>query len=353
MGVATGLKLTNATFALGLLAIIVFSKDSTKTKLKDFFVGILSLMIGYSISGGYWSIYLWEKFKNPIFPYFNKLFKSPYVTTTSNFHDPRWFPHNILQAIFYPLYFTFKPLLVVEVKFFDLRILLLYIFILLVVFLEIGYLIYKKRFKPFKTILSPQIYIFTIVSYVLWEIEFSYLRYAIVLEYLSIMIIFIAIFEIIKNDGLKEALLTGICLLILLTTHFANWGRINWQASYFNVSLPKKVNLTNSIIVTNNKPVGYLVPFFPNDDQFIRIGGSFKTPIDQKIVSKYIKQGENLNKPFYVLVLTDINMMPFVNSLSVYNLKLNQCYDLKSNVNILYQDKTFTSLCSLTYKHNR
>jgi len=350
MGIAVGLKLTNAIYAVGLLIASFFLDDSLANKTKKSFFSILALIVGYAISGGYWSIYLWTKFKNPILPFFNKIFKSPYVATNSNFHDLRWFPHGILHIIFYPFYFTFNPLLTMETKFFDLRILFMFICILIILIMLLWRLLFKKKFIILKTTLASQIFIFVFISYILWEIEFSYLRYIVGLEYLSILVIFITIYEIVINNGLKWVLVTSCCLLILLTTHFANWGRINYQTSYFDVHLPKNIPLNNSVIVTDTKPIGYLVPFFPQNDQFIRIGGSFSTALDNKIVMKYINEGEKLHKNFYALILTENPLALFANTLSGYGFKTSDCYNITSNVNILYDQNNFTNICKLIYK---
>jgi len=351
IGISVGLKLTNAIYAVGLLVASLFIKESYVNKLKRTTLAILSLLLGYAISGGYWSIYLWNKFKNPIFPYFNKIFQSPYVTSNSNFHDPRWFPHGILHILFYPFYFTFNPLLVEESKFFDLRILLFFICLIFIILLLAKNLFINKNFHFFKNVLAKQIFIFVFLSYVLWEVEFSYFRYIVGLEYLSILVIFITIYEVIKNDGLKWVIMSACCLLFLTTTHFANWGRINYQSSYFNVSIPKNIKLNNSIILTNTKPVGYLVPFFPQNDQFIRIGGSLSTPLDNKIVMKYINKGKKMKKNFYLLTLTENPLSVSANILLNYGFKIGNCYNIKSNVNILYSNNNFTNICALaTYQ---
>ena len=78
LGVAAGLKLTAAIYCLstGLTLILLYkSLDRPKTFIAALMIGGLT---GFLTANGFWCWKLWELFENPFFPFWNKIFKSPY-----------------------------------------------------------------------------------------------------------------------------------------------------------------------------------------------------------------------------------------------------------------------------------
>ena len=47
---------------------------------------------------------MWSKFESPIFPFYNKIFNSPYALD-SNIIDVQYMPRSIIQTLFYPFFF--------------------------------------------------------------------------------------------------------------------------------------------------------------------------------------------------------------------------------------------------------
>jgi hypothetical protein len=89
-GVAVGLKLTAAPYAIGVLAA-----GSTKR-----FLPVASgIALGALTSSGWWWITLWHHYGNPVFPFFNEIFRSPWIEPTS-MRDLRFMPQGLVQAFF-------------------------------------------------------------------------------------------------------------------------------------------------------------------------------------------------------------------------------------------------------------
>ncbi|MFM7791097.1 MAG: hypothetical protein ACKO90_24315, partial [Microcystis panniformis] len=121
LGLATGLKLTNALYSISFLVAINFLPNSWLEKLRNLILSILSMAVGVSLTAGYWIILMWTKFANPLFPFYNKIFQSPYIETDYNFQGIQYLPKDIWQWLFYPVYFIQRQTLVSEVPFQDSR----------------------------------------------------------------------------------------------------------------------------------------------------------------------------------------------------------------------------------------
>jgi hypothetical protein len=76
-GVAVGLKLTNAVFLIGI-GISLLAVDRPLLAMASLAAGSAT---GILVTGGPWAWMLWEQFGNPVFPFFNTIFRSPRSST--------------------------------------------------------------------------------------------------------------------------------------------------------------------------------------------------------------------------------------------------------------------------------
>lgn len=99
LGAAAASKLMGVLFAglCGLAAIVVAIRSKgLKTTLRVILpVGITTLLVVGSIP----YVYAWYKTGNPVFPFFNAIFASPYYPRV-NFEDMRWVGNNRLSMLF-------------------------------------------------------------------------------------------------------------------------------------------------------------------------------------------------------------------------------------------------------------
>ena len=115
---------------------------------------------------------------NPIFPYYNAIFQSPYY---ENANWPFNFgPSNFIQRLFYPFYALKNPSFLGEVKEFfpDTKVIIIFLYNLFG--LVVLYLLHVKINRDEKRIIFLYF-----LSYFLWQIFFGYSRYAIYLEILG------------------------------------------------------------------------------------------------------------------------------------------------------------------------
>jgi len=81
MGIATGLKYTAIIFSIPLVLNTLLNFKQQKDTLKISIYQITGIIIGFLISDGFWLYTVYKHFLNPMYPYFNNIFHSPFGTT--------------------------------------------------------------------------------------------------------------------------------------------------------------------------------------------------------------------------------------------------------------------------------
>jgi hypothetical protein len=99
VGAAVGLKSTNATFLIGAGTSLLVA-DAPLGAMGLFALGSAT---GALATGGVWAWALWEQFGNPVFPFYNTIFRSP-EAPLAPIVDVRFMPHGLLDAAAYPFY---------------------------------------------------------------------------------------------------------------------------------------------------------------------------------------------------------------------------------------------------------
>ncbi len=80
-GVATGLKLTNAVYAICGFAILIMLPMNLRGRFRHGLAYGISLGLGFLVVAAPWSYRLEKRFGNPLFPMMNNIFRSPELTT--------------------------------------------------------------------------------------------------------------------------------------------------------------------------------------------------------------------------------------------------------------------------------
>ncbi len=112
-GIALGLKLSVASFVFGLgLLFLIFFKKS-QSGMKDLFLWLCGVVSAFFVIDGWWLLKCYSVFQNPLFPYYNHIFKSPFADAVNFSGNDYWlsYPKNLFEFIFYPFiksnYFTY------------------------------------------------------------------------------------------------------------------------------------------------------------------------------------------------------------------------------------------------------
>jgi hypothetical protein len=285
---------------------------------------------------------LWQKFKNPLFPFYNNIFLSPYYKPEA-FLDQRFLPKHLYDYFIWPILMNLNSLRVSEIKFLDLRFAILYLgFIVWAVLFIINKLTRNKPgflhtsndilfdYRSRNYILS-----FFILSYILWMVQFSIYRYIIVLE-LLVPVCFLLVLDriFISKKVIPIAFSTTIVVGAVFFTPY-NWIRIPWAHTYIEVdSTPMHTVHNADIVMLGESPTSYVIPFFPKDNRFLRPESNFlldyKTGLNDQIYA-IIHEDKN---PIYLLYDKNDSKVDLLRSATNLNLDLQpiKCLDIQDNM---------------------
>ena len=284
IGIASGLKFTNMVFCIGVissyLVILIFHiETSNREKLYSFLLLSVSCFTAFTFTYFPVGLILYRAYGNPIFPYYNSIFRSSYMLPIS-WHDTRWFPHTLISYLTSPFKFCTKHNRIssslMEIPF---RTLFFAISEALLPFYIIKRILTHKQHGKY-TATVDFIVLFFVISFIVWEIFFSYYRYISALEIISPLVVFIMVSSIFELKRLRYyfALVALLFIIAAYSIPDANWGRIPFaNSNYFGVSTSELDKYHNSLIIIGygnpNLPIGYVLSYFPISDRFIGIPG--------------------------------------------------------------------------------
>lgn len=98
------LKLTNIVFIVPSICIYMYI-NRKKISVKRLLISAVCVILPCSV----YLIFNYVSTKNPVFPYYNTIFKSPFFSQIKNFKDERWGGSNIIEKLLWLLYAIFKP----------------------------------------------------------------------------------------------------------------------------------------------------------------------------------------------------------------------------------------------------
>jgi 4-amino-4-deoxy-L-arabinose transferase-like glycosyltransferase len=269
-GLAVGLKLTNAPFALAFLVALVgvYVPVGWRTAFRLALPLLIGLAVGF-LPTLWWNIYLLQEWGSPIFPLYNALFKSPYFDLV-NFRDMRWRFESIGEFLRYLWESTSGTVKTSEFLFADIR---LFIFSVLAA-LSAVLLILKKGFWSLNNVALSFVY-FLGISFLLWATLFAYQRYMIPIEVLFGFGIWVLLSNLLPNHRTVAWLLAGSVFLGGMVIKIPNWGHMEArvaQINPFNVQLSAEQIVTPARYLVVGHAITYLLPFLHKDSQFFGLG---------------------------------------------------------------------------------
>jgi len=333
MGMGVGLKLTNGVYILGMATAIALSMGINKTNLKRLLSFLSGGVAGFSLTGGYWFWKLYQRFGNPFFPYYNGLFHSPYGISADS-HDYRWFPVSPMEWIFFPFYFT-KHHQIAELSIENYSFMFIYLLIVLIL-LKLVFIrvfptgqINEKRNKIFP-LNEKLLLIFFVVSFIVWEVTFSYYRYLSPLEEVAPILIYILLRHLlVKGAGI---ITLSALFFNAINPHYPDWGRISWGHSYFGMDAIKKGLPEEALVLVGAKPLAFVIPELPEGFRYFTIGnlGGIASPFWYAKIHGRVRGSKEL-----LYLLTDKDALSGnQESLKKFGVKIDRspCVPLKNRV---------------------
>jgi hypothetical protein len=285
-GAALGLKLPFAVYAVGLCAAFFGLALPWRRRLMLAFVFGIGVLGGTALTGGFWMLEMWRRFQNPLFPYFNQFFHSPWGAVGS-YRDDRFIPKSPAMWLLFPFWLVADPMQVGEVGFRDLRFAVLYLLAIALLVKTVTRMAAGGRGAKATAggagvnDATDFLIVFMAVSFVLWMGLFSIYRYIIVCEFLAPLVVFLIIARLLPDPKRALKVTLAVFALLLVTLQPGNWGHRPWSEDYFGFDPPALAEPQNTLVlVTGHDPMAYMIPFFPPHVRFLRIQGFVTGPSD-------------------------------------------------------------------------
>jgi len=284
LGLAGGLKLTSAMYALGLTLSLLVLWPILRFSLGQFSWYALGGLGGFLVVSGYWSWHLWTQYGNPTFPYWNNLFHSSWAPA-EGFQDARFLPRTFQDALSYPFRWFIKLHTSSELPFRDARWAILTVLLPLVLIA-----LAASRFQRRQGLRDAKgteeavvarthfllIVVFFITSYAIWIRMFAIQRYLIPLGLICGLVIFLVLDRLLANQSAKFACFTFLALFCMFWTQPGETKRLPYGQDWFGLRLTGPVSAPDTLfIMMGDVPASYIVPFLPASDRVVRISANF------------------------------------------------------------------------------
>lgn len=305
VGIVSGLKLPTTVFAVGIgLAFFLYTAPSMRVRFQRSALVATGMLFGFALGLGPWAWFLQTEFANPLFPYFNDLFLSPLAPAESS-RDMKFLAQG-LEKLYFPFLFTYDPMQVGEVVWRDLKIVLVYALLPLALVLRLRKVAGYNTANDLASHRRTFVLTAGVISYFAWLLMFAIYRYAIPLEMLAALLLFLSLDLLRANAYTKKMLFMGLILLCWGAMSPADWGRRPHGEDFIKVEGPMlSPNRNHMILMAGFQPYSHVLPYFPPEAPVIRIQSNFSSPEEKKGINDVLKaRVENHVGPLWLLVPT-------------------------------------------------
>jgi hypothetical protein len=269
-GVASGLKLSTATYAVGLCVALLVRTPVVSRGLRDAACFGVAVIAGVLLSSGAWLWTLYTRFESPLFPYFNNIFHSPWWDPAQIF-QPGFGPHTLFGWLTFPLPLLSLSGYMSESLLRDWRLPLIYFASIVSV---VAWIERRMRHRappnPAITGVSDKwrlVLVFWGASFIIWARMYSIYRYLMPLELLSGAVLVYLLACSVPRRWLPAAAAIAAALAIV-TVRYPGWGRIDYGEHYFSVSVPP-IAPHAVVLLFADEALSFVLPYFPADGRFL------------------------------------------------------------------------------------
>lgn len=284
IGLAVGLKLTLATYGVAAVVGLIVGVASWRQR-RDAVVWFgIGSAAGFLVADGPWAATLCARFGNPVFPFFNNWFRSPYWTP-ENWSVTGQTAANWIEVLCYPFYFlpAHGRKRALEVPFHDARLAIVYV---LAVAAVAAWVIRRWRATasaPQEATASsvrvaPFLLAFTLAGFVIWQYKFQIVRYLCPINMLAPLVAVLLLAGLIGHGRRLLAAAMLACFAVIAWMDVGSYGRIPWAAPFMEAKVPAiedgdKALLLLSFEVAPKvvRPFGFVTTRFPRGMRFVRL----------------------------------------------------------------------------------
>ena len=277
-GCTAGLKLPMAPFAMGFAGALAVGGGSRKHLATRLAAGGLGGIAGFLSCAGFWMWRMQNLTGNPLFPYFNDVFKSP-MALASPYRDMRFLQGGFWNIVTYPIRFSIDYRIADDIPYDDIRIGIVYIVLIATALI---WALGKRSKEPLLDPVAARIgFIFVAVTYVFWLKLFAIHRYILQIEMLAPILIAMAVGLWPLPRKVRLVTIGVLFFFALLFTRSEHLQGAPLGDPYIAVDLPKITDPVHTMVVmTGDAPLGFIAPALPPEVPVLRIDGWMMQPED-------------------------------------------------------------------------
>jgi hypothetical protein len=327
LGLAVGLKLTNATFVIGAPAFLLAGQAHPRRLAAGMAQLALGAAIGFLVVAGYWHITLWRRFHNPIFPYANNIFRSPDFPPVAQ-RDTRFLPTSAWDILRYPLYWLFggsptpgllSPASETDPK--DAR------FALALAGAPLALAIAAfRRPRGFAVLARPEtgLLLACAIDFLVWLFAFGIHRYLVPVEILCGAVLLV-LTGWVDAGRRRTWLLLVLVVLTLGRVHVASWQRLPWQDHWRTIAPTPLALQGKPLIFLTFAPSAFLALSLPATARYVDLDcGEIDLcgPGDTTLARQLRTELNEVPPDALYAVIPDGSAAPQVSGLAAYGLRL-------------------------------
>jgi len=277
-GIAAGLKLSSAQYAVGMAVAVFAFHVPMQLRIQAAARYVAGAALGLALSLGPWAWMLFERFDSPLYPFFNEVFRSPW-----------WDPEPVVPHVFGPktafewLVFPLRmasttEMYVTEMPMRDWRFAILFVAMWLAAAAW-----WRHRLLRAPAPVAPGnqgiwhfLLTFFAVSFVTWAVTYSVLRYALTLQLLATGLTLYLLRWCIPTRWMSVAGIAVVAMSIA-TARYTHWGHFRFAERYIEAEVPD-IPAGAAVFLLTPEPMAYVLPFFRHDARFVGLDNNLVNP---------------------------------------------------------------------------
>ncbi len=302
IGAGTGLKLTNAIYALSMCVALLSLPGAAWLRFRTAFLFGIGVLGGIGIAAGHWYWKMWATFGNPLFPQFNDRFHAV-LAAPIGIGDTGWIPKGIGEKLLWPFIMTLHPSRTIEIQATQLIWPVLYLLFAAFAVVKLSAAIRAER--PAMATPARFVLLFFALSYLMWLNLFGIYRYLVPIELIAPLVLWLVVHGTMRPTCARAVAGISLVLCALAIFPVKTWGHADWRSVSFNVTVPAIAQPSQSMVFTvhGDPPMSWLVPSFPKELAFVALGSGF--PESGAYAQRVAKMMAARSGPLFVMLQAD------------------------------------------------
>ena len=278
VGLGLGLKLTLAPFVASIVVAPLALPGPVRGRLTACIFAGAGAVAGLLATAGFWMVRMYAEYGNPFFPFFNRLFASPFAGAGDG-RDLRYLPASLWEYLVYPVVFSFDGDRISEAPWRDFRLLAAFAVAVCLAAVVAGARLMGKRSRAERRLSGSGkarlVLWAAFVGYAGWLVLFSIYRYAVPLEMLVPLLLCLML---VALAGVRFGTVAAVAcsFLLVATTQKADFARKDWGDDPFvGAEAPAAYReLRDAVILMAGRSAdAHFIPAFDPSNRFVRLDG--------------------------------------------------------------------------------